>query len=95
MNKFVRTRGAKFIVGIHGVNPKLRKHLKDNGIPCIDLTNLYLYPSHGRHWTPNGHTFVSEKIYDFLMQEGYLEEVTTTKEALHMDAVAAALRPHR
>jgi len=95
INKFVRTRGAKFIIGIHGVNPTLKKYLKDNGIPCIDLTNLYLYPSHGRHWTPDGHTFVSEKIYDFLMQEGYLEEVTATKEALHMNAVAAALRPHR
>ena len=95
INRFVKTRGAKFVVGLQYEEPNLKKFLERNSIPYIDLTNSYKYPTNGGHWTPAGHTFVSEKIYDFLMQERYLEEVTVTNKSLHTDAVSITLRPHR
>jgi len=79
IHKFVKTRGAKLIVGLQGEHPTLKKHLEDSRIPHIDLTNSYTYPTRGKHWTPDGHTYVSEKIFDYLMKEKYLEEVTVTK----------------
>jgi hypothetical protein len=80
INRFLKTRGAKFIVGLQTENPNLKKYLEDNNIPFIDLSNPYVYPAHGKHWTPEGHTWVSEKIYNYLMQERYLEKLTMTKK---------------
>lgn len=86
MHRFIKTRGAKFIVGLQGVDPGLKKYLKDNKIPLVDLTNSYVYPDNGSHWTPAGHTLVSEKIYNYLMQERYLEKVHMTNKAPLTDA---------
>lgn len=79
MHRFVKTRGAKFIVGLQGEHSTLKKHLEDSRIPYIDLTNSHTYPTKGKHWTPDGHTFVSEQIFNYLMKEKYLEEVSVTK----------------
>jgi hypothetical protein len=95
MHKFVKARGAEFIVGLHDTDPELKNYLKDNNIPFVDISNSYTYPANGRHWTPEGHTLVSEKIYNFLMQGGYLQEGTMRKKALHTDAVSAALHARR
>ncbi|MCG6534181.1 MAG: hypothetical protein L7F78_05705, partial [Syntrophales bacterium LBB04] len=80
MHRFVKARGAQLIVGIHGMHPELEKplekYLEDNNIPCVNLSNSYRYPANGRHWTPEGHTSVSEKIFNFLMQGGYVQEGT-------------------
>ena len=75
MHSFVKSRGAEFIVGLHDMGPELEKYLKDNNIPCVDLSNSYRYPANGRHWTPEGHTLVSERIYDFLMKGGYFQRL--------------------
>lgn len=72
MNQFVKTKGAKFLVGLTGENPDLEEFLMKENIPYIDLENPHRYPTHGGHWTPDGHTFVSEKIYNFLMKDKFL-----------------------
>jgi len=72
MNKFVKGKGAKFAVGLTERSSSLEKFLQKEGIPYVDLENTYRYPSHGGHWTPEGHTFVSDKIYDFLLKAGFL-----------------------
>jgi hypothetical protein len=95
MHRFVKARGAEFIVGLQGANPELEKYLKDNNIPCLDLSNSYTYPTKGNHWTPEGHTLVSERIYNFLMQGGYLKEETAPHNARNTDAVSAKLPPGR
>ncbi|MBN1471097.1 MAG: SGNH/GDSL hydrolase family protein [Syntrophaceae bacterium] len=79
MHRFVKTRGSKFIVGLQGEHSALKKHLEDNRIPHIDLTIPYTYPQKGKHWTPDGHTFVNEQIFNYLMKEKYLEEVSVTE----------------
>jgi hypothetical protein len=95
MHRFIKARGAKFIVGLQGVDPGLKIYLKENSIPFVDLSNSYVYPTNGRHWTPEGHALVSEKIYNYLMQERYLEKVNMTDKTLFTDEVSATLRLHR
>ncbi len=95
MHRFVTTRGAEFIVGLHDMHPGLEKYLKDNNIPCVDLSNSYRYPANGRHWTPEGHTLVSDTIYNFLMQGRYLQEGAVPDKALHADGVSATVHPRR
>jgi lysophospholipase L1-like esterase len=74
MNEFVKARGAEFLFGLTEKDPELEKFLKNKDIPYVDLSNSYRYSSHGDHWTPDGHTFVSERIYDFLMEGKYLQK---------------------
>jgi len=95
MHRFVKARGAAFIVGLQGANPELEKYFKESSIPCVDLSNSYTYPTKGNHWTPEGHTVVSERIYNFLVQGGYLHEGTLPSKALRTDAASAELHPHR
>ena len=73
MNKFVRDNGSFFIVGLEDSYPKLEMFLKNKNIPYIDLSNPYKYPGWGKHWAPKGHSFVFEKIYEFLSKGNYLE----------------------
>lgn len=72
INEMVKAEGAKLVVGSTGSDPYLAEFLDSWQIGYIDLNNPYRYSSHGFHWTPAGHSFVSEKIYNFLNQEGYL-----------------------
>jgi hypothetical protein len=73
MNEFVRGSGAKFIVGLQDNSPELEAFLEMQSIPYENLANDYRYPDPGHHWTPEGNIFVSEKIYDFLLEGGYLK----------------------
>ncbi len=58
----------------------------DKKIPYLDLgvASEYTYPTHGHHWTPEGHTLVSKKIYEFLIKESHLDMVTTPNELLDL-----------
>jgi hypothetical protein len=77
MNNFIKSRGATFIVGSQGVDLNLKKFLADNNIPFVDLLTSYTYSKYGNHWTPEGHTAVSDKIHDYLMKERCLEKLAT------------------
>ena len=61
-----------FIVGLQEESPELELFLTNKKIPYVPLSNPHRYSSHGHHWTPEGHTFVAERIYDFLMKNDYL-----------------------
>ncbi len=43
-------------------------------IPCLDLSHDLTYPSHGWHWTPEGHREVAERLLPFLQDQGWLAE---------------------
>jgi hypothetical protein len=79
MQKYVELHGAKFMVGLvtlKNTPPEVKQCLEKNHIPYIDLYNSYKYSSHGYHWTPEGHAFVSEKIYNYLLREKYLQKLS-------------------
>jgi hypothetical protein len=71
MKTFVESNGATLYVGL--IDDKhydeLLQFLNTQGIDNVDLRNDYRYVSHGRHWTPFGHSVVSGKIMDFLYEK--------------------------
>jgi hypothetical protein len=65
MRRYVTEKGAKFAVGLQHGNAELEKFLNDFKIQYVDLgtTNAsHIYPEFGKHWTPEGHAFVADKI---------------------------------
>ncbi|MBL4890139.1 MAG: SGNH/GDSL hydrolase family protein [Candidatus Lindowbacteria bacterium] len=72
MNKFVSENDARFVVGIQGYSPQLEEFLSNEKISYVSLANPYKYHRLG-HWTPAGNTYVSEKIYGFLLDENLVE----------------------
>ena len=81
MQRFVHGRGGLFLVGLQTPHLKLATFLQEMKIPYIDFgaARAHTYPTMGHHWTPEGHTLVSDLTYEFLTKGNYLE-------------VAAALR---
>lgn len=73
MDDFLRQQGSRLVVGLLDRQPALELFMNNQGIPFIQLTGAERYATHGLHWTPNGHTTVSNKIYDYLFNAGLLE----------------------
>jgi len=73
MQKYAQGKGAAFVVGVERSQPYLEEFLRYFKIPYVDVTTSLRYPSHGGHWTPEGHTFVCDKIDEFLVQGKYAE----------------------
>lgn len=65
---FVVSQGARFVIGFQCEDEDLKRFCKKNEILYFDLKNPFTYPSHGGHWTPEGHTYVSQRICDFLKE---------------------------
>jgi hypothetical protein len=73
MQRFIQSRHGQLLVGLQKPYPELEQFLRDQDIPYVDLSNPYVYPAGSHHWTPKGHTFVSEKIEKFLERGHYLQ----------------------
>ena len=72
MRNYVAGKGAFFAVGLQHDNADLEKFLQQFSIPFVDLTttnSAHYYSTHGNHWTPEGHSFVAEKINRFLIAD--------------------------
>lgn len=74
LQKFVQSQGAAFLVGLTDKNPKLEEFLGYFGIPFLDLSTSLRYPrpEYGRHWTAEGHSYVCDRIEQFLLKGKYL-----------------------
>jgi hypothetical protein len=74
MKQFVESRGARFVIGFEG---KARRNAyqfcEEQKIDYVRLENSFVYPSAWGHWTPEGHRFVAQKIYDFLVQKNFVK----------------------
>jgi hypothetical protein len=68
MRRFVESNGAIFLVGLEKPHPPLEAFLDAQQIRYVNLGNPFVYSSQGRHWTPEGHAFASNAVYDFLLQ---------------------------
>lgn len=71
VDKFLKSNDAIFVVGFVDKDDPLRTFCKDNDIKYLDLENSYRYPSHGWHWTPEGHRYACGKIYNFLTENNF------------------------
>ena len=70
MNRFVSERGCKLLVALTSSSPGMESFFRDEGIPHLQLDGAEKFPSHGRHWTPDGHSEVSKRIYNFIQTKG-------------------------
>jgi hypothetical protein len=78
LKQLVEGRGSRLLVGLVKRSPDLEAFLADSKIPFVQLDNPHRYPADppgSGHWTPEGHTLVSQRIYDFLISGGYLKLV--------------------
>ena len=85
IHSYVASKGSRFMVGLQTRNLELENFLNDHKIPYVDLGNPYRYPSHGQHWTPEGHAVVSSRIYEFLMNGGYLQTMGGPGQGIRAD----------
>ena len=72
MQRYVESRGGQLVVGLQKPYPELEQFLSERNIPHVELVNPYIYVGGSHHWTPAGHTFVSDKIVTFLDSGHYL-----------------------
>jgi len=69
MRAYVVKKGAFFAIGLQHSNVELERFLQKFNIPFVDLTTTnaaHCYPTYGNHWTPEGHSFVANRIDEFL-----------------------------
>jgi len=71
LQKYVQSKGAVFVMGLTKANPRLEEFLQFFKIPYVDLSTSLRYPAFGNHWTPEGHTFVCDKIEQFLLKQNF------------------------
>ncbi len=73
LQKYVHSQGAILVVGLtHGWGP-LKEFFQAFQIPCVDLSTDLVYPSNGSHWTPQGQSWVAEKLDAFLTQGKFMD----------------------
>jgi len=68
IREFAEANGAKFLVGMQTTDASLVRHLEATHIPFVTFDGAEAYPGAavGRHWTPEGHKFVSERLFGLL-----------------------------
>jgi len=66
IRQFVEANGGKFLVGLQTSDAALVRHLQTARIPFVSFDGAASYPDAGRHWTPEGHKFVAERLVGLL-----------------------------
>ena len=66
---FVSARGATLVIGLESNDERVRTFCERQAVRCLDLANTMRFPSHGRHWTREGHAWVAARIHDYLRNE--------------------------
>ncbi|HZR16491.1 MAG TPA: hypothetical protein VFE51_04125, partial [Verrucomicrobiae bacterium] len=81
LQKYVAAKGATLVVGLTRSNPPLEEFLRYLRLPYVDLSTPLRYPNFGGHWTPEGHTFVCNKIDEFFAAGKFMESSEKTTAA--------------
>ena len=71
-NDFVTSKGSTFYLAFVG-EADHKDHCQiceTENIKNVFVNNTLQYPTHGNHWTPEGHDYVAEKLYDFIIGFG-------------------------
>ena len=72
MQMFITSRGSRLAVGLTEADLPVEQALRRLGIPFVELSTTLRYPEYGQHWTAAGHTYVADKIDEFLASETLL-----------------------
>ncbi len=65
MRRYLRAKGALFVVGLTGHDLGLEQFLKESDIPCLDLSAAERIAGEW-HWSPEGHSYVCDKLEAYL-----------------------------
>jgi hypothetical protein len=74
MRNYVHRKGAMLVMGLTMKDPKMEDFLRQVHIPYVEVDTKLRYKSYGGHWTPEGHTYVSQKIEEFLAKGKFMAE---------------------
>ena len=82
IKEFVEANGARFLVGLQTTDESLAHHLQATHVPFAAFDGADAYPgaASGAHWTPQGHKFVAEKLYDLLSANGVVTSAPPASE---------------
>lgn len=69
MNNYLNAKGSKLVVGTIENDIKTMEFFASKNISYINLYNTHRYGEHGKHWTPEGHDFAAQKIYEYLLKK--------------------------
>lgn len=69
MDRFVRSEGSRFIIGFQKKYPLKENLLEKEGIEFLNLENEHVYRLAGQHWNPEAHTYVANRIEDYLLSD--------------------------
>lgn len=79
LQQYVTAKGAVLVVGLTSSDPPLEEFLHLVQLPYVDLSTSLRYANFGAHWTPEGHTFVCNKIEELLLNGKFMNEVTAAR----------------
>ena len=77
LQKYLRNKGAILCLGLTRSHPALEEFLRRAKIPFVDLSTTLRYAAFGAHWTPEGHSFVCDRIDELLIREKVWETASS------------------
>jgi len=70
MRDMVASKGGRFLIGLQRRDQRYEDFFHAERIPYVTFEDADAYPTHGNHWTPNGNTFVAQRMKQFLAANG-------------------------
>jgi len=69
IREFVDAHDARLLVALQRTDERLMAHLRAEHVPFVTLDGAPVYGiEHGAHFTPEGHKFVSQRLFDLLAE---------------------------
>jgi len=69
IREFVDAHDARLLVALQRTDERLMAHLRAEHVPFVTLDGAPVYDiSYGAHFTPEGHKFVSQRLFDLLAE---------------------------
>lgn len=75
IHRFVAQKGSQLVVGLEQPHAELETFLSFEKIPYVQFDGAERFPGNGWHWTPAGHTTVSNSVYSAISSRGLLADL--------------------
>lgn len=72
MHRYCEREGLRLMVGMVTRDSRTGALCAAAMSPCVDLTGAERYTTGGGHWTPAGHSFVADKFYEAMREQGWI-----------------------
>jgi hypothetical protein len=72
LQRHAELSGSAFFIGFQKDNGDLQEFCREEAIPFASFPDAPHYRDIAEHWTPEGHTYVSDVLYEFLTTQHFL-----------------------